>query len=150
MTNIVPRTSTRRWLGSLLGLLAGLWGVTVILIFAVSQARMIAPETPLEIVLGSDGGTFLMLGLQLVGYVVCGTIALLAGLHKIRNIHWLRLMLLLSLAFLGLSVIPFSTLGAFNLPAAAGALASSFLLMAAAGDHAAMPAARDAKARHDP
>ena len=102
--------------------------MTIILIFVVSQARMIGTVTPTEIILGSDGGTFLVLGLQLLGYAAGGTIALLAGMNKIRNLNWLRLMVALSVVFVGLSVIPFSTLGPFNLPAAIGILVSSLLL----------------------
>ena len=141
MTQIRSRSSTRRWLGSWLGVLAGLWGVTVIVIFGISQAYMIEAGTPWEIAWVIEGPAFVVLGLHLLGYVACSAMALLAGIDRVRNINWLRLMLSLSLAFLGLSVIPFSTIGPFNWPAAVGLLASSLLLLATPGESEARPAA---------
>jgi hypothetical protein len=133
MTRVVSRSNTWCWLASVLGMLAGLWGLIVMVVFGVSQFQMIGLGTPLEIVLGIEGPAFLVLGLQGVGYATCGTIAFLAGIRKLHNARWLWLMFLLSLVFLGLSVIPFSTIGPIDLPAAVGLLISSLLLMASAG-----------------
>jgi hypothetical protein len=58
-------------------------------------------------------------------------------------------MLLLSLAFLGLSVIPFSTIGPINLPAAVSALAGSLLLLTTPFDREARPVAQNAQAQRD-
>src|SRR5258708_35840784 len=107
MADIVPRSKTKRWLGGLLGAFAGIWGVVVILAFGLSQVRMITPDTPLGVVLGSDGLGLTFLVLQLIGYAASAVIAVLAGGNRVRILNWLRLMLLLSLAFFGLSVIPF-------------------------------------------
>ena len=150
MTQVHSRTITWRWLGALLGALAGLWGVTIILIFVVSTARMIEAGTPWQIVWSIDGPAYVALGLQLVGYAAIGTLALLAGIGQVRHINWLRLMLVLSLASTGLSLIPFSTIGPLNLPAAVGALAGSLLLLFnRAGESNAPLAARQVSAPRD-
>ena len=131
-----PKTSqsrSRRWLGAVLGTLAGVWGVTIILIFGYSQAQMITPGTPIDVVIGSFGTGLLILGLQGLGYIAGAVIAILAAANRIRNSRWLWLMLVFAVAMIGLSLIPFSSMALVNLPAAVGLMASGLLLRASAG-----------------
>ena len=128
MNPITPQSRSRRWLGAVLGALAGVWGVTAILVFGYSQAQMITPDTPIDIVIGSFGLILLILALQGLGYIASGVIAILAGANRVRNSRWLWLMLVFAVAMIGLSLIPFSSMALVNLPAAVGLLASGLLL----------------------
>ena len=91
---------------------------------------MITPGTPVGVATGSFGAGLLFLGLQGLGYIAGGVIAILAGANRLRNSRWLWLMLVFAVAMIGLSLIPFSSMAFVNLPAAAGLLASVILLRA--------------------
>lgn len=55
--------------GGLVGMLAGLWGSIMVLLFAHSQVNMISPGTPLAIVFTASGVGFLYLGVQLTIFI---------------------------------------------------------------------------------
>ena len=133
MTPVASPSKMRYWLGAVLGLLAGVWGVTVMLVFALSQVRMIGPGIPIAVVFDIEGGGLMFLGLQAFGYAACAAMALLSAANKVRHRRWLWLMLAFSLVTLGLSLIPFSSVGLFTLPAALGLLASCLVLWPLAG-----------------
>ena len=128
MTGSTYQTGKKPMLGAVIGLLAGLWGIVVTLLFAISQIQMISPGTPLNLVLQSDGAGFLYLALNLVAFILLTIIAYSVITRRPYRNVWPNFFILVSILFIGLSLIPGSTIGIPILPAAMGMLASGLLL----------------------
>jgi hypothetical protein len=120
-------------LGAIIGLLAGLWGIVIALVFAVSQIQMISPNTPSNLVLQSNGLGFLYVAVQLVAFAILIIVAYAAIARRPYSRVWPNFFILVSILFIALSLIPGSTIGIPILPAAVGMLASGILLKAHKG-----------------
>lgn len=114
--------------GGVIGVLAGLWGIVVTLIFTLSQIQMISRGTPVKVVLQSNGVGFLDLALHLVAFALVTIVAYSALTVRLHRNIWSKLFILISIVFIGLSLIPGSTIGMSILPAAVGILASGLFL----------------------
>jgi hypothetical protein len=122
------QTGKKPRLGAIIGLFAGLWGIVVTLLYAISQIQMISPGTPLNLVLQSNGLGFLYLALHLMGFALLIFVAYSAMTRRPYRNVWPNLLILFSIVFIGLSLIPGSTIGISILPAAVGMLASGLFL----------------------
>jgi hypothetical protein len=122
------QTDEKTMLGVIIGLLAGLWGIVVALLFAVSQIQMISPDTPLNLVVQSNGLGFLYLTVQLVAFALLSVVVYAAIVRSPYSSMWPNFFILVSILFIALSLIPGSTVGIPILPAAVGMLASGLLL----------------------
>ena len=122
------QTGKKPMLGAIIGLLAGLWGIVVPLLFLTSQIQMISPGTPLSLVLQSDGLGFLYLALHLVTFALLTIVSYSAINRRPHRNVWPNFFILGSILFIGLSLIPGSTIGMPILPAAVGMLASGLIL----------------------
>lgn len=128
MNQNAHRTNKRLLFGSLVGISAGLWGIIVTIIFILSQIQMISSGTPMNIVLRTYGMGFLYLAMHLIVFIISTILAYLAITARLLKKTWSKLLILVSIVFVGLSLIPGSTIGLFIIPAAAGLLASGLLL----------------------
>lgn len=128
MSMKASQTDKKMMLGAIIGLLAGLWGIVVVLLFAVSQIEMISPDTPLNLILQSNGLGFLYLTVQLVVFAILSVVAYSAIVRSPSSSVWPNFFILVSILFIALSLIPGSTVGIPVLPAGVGMLASGLLL----------------------
>lgn len=127
------RSNKSHVVGAWLGVLAGLCGIIVSLFWIVNQVRM-SSGTPLSIVLSLYGLShygrgFLFLGLHLAFFTAVTLSGLRTLVAKPLDTPWLRLLVAFSLVYIGLSLLPFSTVAYTMLPAALGSLISNVLLL---------------------
>lgn len=128
MTEKIDPKNNPVMLAGFIGVLAGVWGIVITILFMVSQIRMILPGTPLNVILGSDSGDFLFLGFHLAAFVLLLIIAISVIRSNSQSIFWAWLVIVLSIIIIGLSLIPGSTIGFPILPGGVGMLVSGFLL----------------------
>jgi hypothetical protein len=128
MVKNTHQVNNRLLFGSLIAILAGLWGIIVTIIFTLSQIEMISSGTPVNVVLRSYGLGFLYLVMHLIVFVIVTIFAYSAITARLLKNTWSKLIILVSIVFVGLSLIPGSTIGIFILPAALGMLTGGLLL----------------------
>lgn len=123
------RSNKHRNIGAWLGILGGLYGIVVTLIWIANQAHM-ASGTPLSIlILGFYGRGLVFLASHLALFIAALLSGVRAMLAKPLDTPWLRLLVAFSLVYTCLSLLPFSTVGFSMLPGAAGSLVSNLLLL---------------------
>lgn len=121
--NISQVQKTYRLVG-ILWTLAGLWGTVISLVFGISQLQMIGGETPLVNAAMMYGTGLLYIALHFIYSLALLCFSLNEFLRHPLSKIWVRIMLILSLCFIILSVIPTSSIGFFFLPSPLIALAS--------------------------
>lgn len=116
--------------GRLLGTVAGLWGNVVILVFVLSQIRMLSPGTPWAVVREAYGQGFLFLAAHWLAFTfgIAVSAPAIVGRRPRRRREWG--LVLLSVILVAVSLIPTSTIGGFVLPGTLGMLLGGVVLVA--------------------
>lgn len=130
--------ANRSWhlFSGLMGIVAGLWGVIVALLFVFSQIAMGSGNTPLLPSLGAYSVAGIYLGLQLAFFVGAIVISFLEiSSYPSPDRKWLLLLAVLSILLIVINLIPGSTMGLLVLPASIGVLAASLLFLATRPDN---------------
>ncbi len=130
--------ANRSWhlFSGLVGIVAGLWGVIVVLLFVFSQITMGSGNTSLLLSLGAYGVAGIYLGLQLAFFVGAIVVSFLEiSSYPSPDRKWLLLLAVLSILLIVINLIPGSTMGLLVLPASVGVLASSLLFLATRPDN---------------